>query len=104
MLTLWYTVKAWLAIQANSAAVRKRGMISQQRQLDKRISEERKWLHLTVAIIAAFMISVVPVFFFYLASLIGLRQNCYFYTVFPDEFMYGHKTARSMFPSGLRLW
>ncbi len=74
-LTLWYTVRAWLCIRRNAAAVLKRGMISQQRQVDKRIAEERKWLHLTVAIIVAFMISVVPVFFFYVASLLGLRSG-----------------------------
>ena len=73
LLTLYYTVRAWAAIAENAAAVRGRGMIAQRRQLDKRMAEERKWLMLTVAIIGAFAVSVLPVFFVYVASLFGTR-------------------------------
>ncbi len=86
LLTLHYTVRAWAAIAENAAAVRGRGMIAQRRQLDKRMAEERKWLMLTVAIIGAFAVSVLPVFFVYVASLFGTRYVFsilfFFYIIF----------------------
>lgn len=39
----------------------------------RRVAEERNWLHLTVAIIAGFIVSVVPVFLVYMLSVFHVR-------------------------------
>ena len=43
--------------------------------MNKRLNDERKWLHLTLAIIMAFMVSVLPVFVFYLSSVLGVEAH-----------------------------
>ena len=43
----------------------------------RRVTEERKWLHLTVAIIAGFTVSVVPVFVCYILWVSHVRTPPY---------------------------
>ena len=50
---------------------------SQQHHLMRRVTEERKWLHLTVAIIAGFTVSVVPVFVCYILWVSHVRTPPY---------------------------
>ena len=47
---------------------------SQREHLKRRLNDEKKWLHLTLAIIVAFVVSVVPVFIFYMLSLMGVTS------------------------------
>ena len=51
--------------------------LRQQHHLMRRVSEERKWLHLTVAIIAGFTVSVVPVFVCYILWVLHVRTPPY---------------------------
>lgn len=39
------------------------------------MAEEKKWLHLTMAIIVAFAVSVFPVFVFYILSIFGIKMH-----------------------------
>ena len=50
---------------------------SRQHHLMRRVTEERKWLHLTVAIIAGFTVSVVPVFVCYILWVSHVRTPPY---------------------------
>lgn len=43
----------------------------------RRVTEERKWLHLTVAIIGGFIVSVVPVFVCYILWVLHVRTPPY---------------------------
>jgi len=77
VLTILYSVKAWIAINENAKSVRRKGMITQQHHLMRRVTEERKWLHLTVAIIGGFIVSVVPVFVCYILWVLHVRTPPY---------------------------
>ena len=50
---------------------------SQQHHLMRRVTEERKWLHLTMAIIVGFTVSVVPVFVCYILWVSHVRTPPY---------------------------
>jgi hypothetical protein len=43
--------------------------------VERRLAEERKWLNLTLAIIAAFTVSVLPVSIFFALSVAGVRSH-----------------------------
>ncbi|XP_059081126.1 uncharacterized protein LOC131878967 [Tigriopus californicus] len=72
LVTIWYSIKAWKEINKNAKEIQERGMISQQDQMQRRLKEERSWMHLTAAIIIGFVISVVPVFIFYMLSIFSI--------------------------------
>ena len=67
-------VCGWLKVETTNKMIVSR---SQQHHLMRRVTEERKWLHLTVAIIAGFTVSVVPVFVCYILWVSHVRTPPY---------------------------
>ena len=74
IISVTFTVLAWMNIRKLKQEILERQMISRGDQLARRLKEERRWFTQSCLILLGFLVSLSPIFMFYLLSVTSRLQ------------------------------